>query len=336
MAPAEVLLTVELVAESLQGSAGRAVSQKSPERQIPALGVRLLDLAPAVIEAPDTEAFGASAESFVSFNGRGKALVVEMPIAASEAAEPIPLWLLALALQPAGVTRSAVLLASACIDLRQEVLRAISVKGGTSAPCTFRRCSFRMTPVRETSCNLQLDCFLRIYTGSHQPISGTELLLEPIAVAGAASPRRGGLLQGLGPRQPEQSTVETQTQPESIAASGTLEKQKQPKAVSASSTVETQTQPEAVEEVRPKVSTTSALPSRPAVDRVDGVFFADELRVQSAEPPQEQALDGPASPEVPKTGLEDCIARGPPDVPSSLPLVSELVRELYQIRALKT
>mmetsp|Transcript_5015 Transcript_5015/g.8965 ORF Transcript_5015/g.8965 Transcript_5015/m.8965 type:complete len:182 (-) Transcript_5015:51-596(-) len=181
-----------------------------------------------------------------------------------------------------------------------------------------------MTPVRETSCNLQLDCFLRIYTGRHKPISGTELLLEPIAVSGATrspSAGRGRSPRQLSPRPPELSTVETQTQTEE-AEKGV------PQEVSASAS--------------PPVSLpVRSSSSRPPDSNSVGVFFDEEVRVESTAQPQEQAPKAETAEEVPPspaTGLKEGAVRGlgPPEVPSSLPLVSELVRELYQIRAVKT
>ena len=149
----------------------------------------------------------------VPFAGRGKALVVELPgpRRGPGRGEALPLWLMALARRPAGqepedggpAGASAVLVASACVDLQQELAQA-----ATDARCSpFRRCSFRLTPVQDAGCQLTLDCFLRVYEGGHRELAGGELLLEPSVLAPfpAAAPQdpapwaRTGLPSGARP-----------------------------------------------------------------------------------------------------------------------------------------
>eukprot|EP00933_Yihiella_yeosuensis_P036104 TRINITY_DN29802_c0_g1_i1.p1 TRINITY_DN29802_c0_g1~~TRINITY_DN29802_c0_g1_i1.p1 ORF type:complete len:340 (-),score=71.00 TRINITY_DN29802_c0_g1_i1:19-1038(-) len=333
MVSASQRFTLELIAEALHGSAGTAFA-----RQTPAIGLRLLDLSPAVIEAQDGQAFGTSQSSRVSFRGRGKALVFELPEAMllEESQQPLPLWLMALAKESkvSEVPGSAVLLASACVDLRQEVEWALASlkKGVRSAPInSFRRCSFRMTAVRDASCSLRLDCFLRLYAGSPQPLTGNELL-ETITVASAASFEDSGEGAWDGAAASKSCrTAETQTEV--------------PLAVEAAISSAAQVLPPAA--VPPPVIPTPGVPAqrqtfkapikRGGTQAVEDAFFANEIHLKSAPDERPDAVGKTVSNEVPppppqepwpsQSGLAA-------DAPSSLPLVSELLRELWQIRGM--
>lgn len=206
---------LEIVADSLHldssihGAAAVALPALAGATH-PALGLRLLDLSTAVLEAPEGECYEAlSASRSVYFGGRGKALVFELradmvqgddsgleATFTASGAEPLPLWLMALAAPasalPPGSGGAAILLASACVDLRGEILRAASPKQsalGGYAYVPFRKCSLQLTPVRDAHCAFTLDCYLRVYAGSQQQLSGGELLVEPRAVMRPKAPR---------------------------------------------------------------------------------------------------------------------------------------------------
>lgn len=234
--PEGTVYTLELIADSLRGPAsflasvaaavglepepGVAANQEHTSPSVlaakglvkPALGLRILDLPHVVLEAPEDEVYATAASSCcgevadggeetelcLSFGGRGKALMFEL---LEDSREPLPFWLMALAMCPdqaaacaAGTdaprpVAAAVLLASACVDLQAEV--SIVREGARSAEggaCAFRRCTFRMSAVRDTGCSLTLDCFFRIYTGTHRPLVGGELLLEPALVQPPQTP----------------------------------------------------------------------------------------------------------------------------------------------------
>ncbi|CAE7477599.1 pks3 [Symbiodinium pilosum] len=186
-----LVFTLEVVVDHIQGWE-QLLQRCAPmarhfEMRHPALALRFLDLEPAIVQA---DAITETSSELLNFHGRGKAMVLELPCGMLE--ETLPLWLMALALQPAEAdsgARRATLLASACINLQQEVARANSPPA-CSAPTVFRRSCFRMTSAHKSLPDLQLACYMRVYAGAHQPFAGEELLLEPVAlpVAGQEEP----------------------------------------------------------------------------------------------------------------------------------------------------
>jgi len=193
-----VLAAGDGAADSLGSASPSATAAALAKSRItPALGLRILDLPHAVIEAPEGEVYGTRivkpGECHIAFGGRGKALMFEV---LEDSDAPLPLWLMALVKRPApdapfgdmqaqsgtptAAAASAVLLASACVDLLAEV-RACASRGArhSNAVCAFRRCSFQLVGVHDACCSVVLDCYFRVYAGSHQPLAGGELLLEP-------------------------------------------------------------------------------------------------------------------------------------------------------------
>ncbi|CAJ1381565.1 unnamed protein product, partial [Effrenium voratum] len=119
------VFTIELVVDHVKG----AWRPRSSER--PGLALKLLDLAPQVVEAPCLE----------ELHGLGKALVFELPEALLQ--QVIPLWIMLLSLQPsADSARTGALAASAGLDMRQEVAAAVQREALSAPSPTFRRCSF--------------------------------------------------------------------------------------------------------------------------------------------------------------------------------------------------
>lgn len=345
------LYTLELLADTLCGSAGAIASDVVEDNQSdirskssssrPALGLRLLDLPPAVLEAPTGQAFGTLRSSRVSFRGKGKALVFELPELFLQQEEPVPLWLMALAMQPDSA--SAVLVASACVDLRQEVTRAAAVfkqcSGTLATGNTFRRCSFRMTAVRDGNCDLTLDCFLRLYAGGHQPLTGNELLLQPVAVAPSvtieetykrASVPRPAVTDT--PLLKDCRTTETQTEafsdpapPDNLQSCSNMQIQQGTLPADADdvffgneihlkSSLGVYSRPEPLSEISVSKGHDHT-PQGPACPAGDAIHESSEEAL---------ALEPKATIQVPAE--DSCSAQG------SLPLVSELVRELWQMR----
>lgn len=343
------LFTVELVADSLFGPISVALDTAGPSPGRPALGFRLLDLPPSILEAPeDGKEVSEAVGNRFSFGGRGKALMIELPDAMLEACvEPIPLWLMVLVRDPERPTNVATLVASACVDLRAEVDRAAGYRRqGLCAPCPFQRCTFKMTAVRNTECVLQLECLLRIFAGSQQPPLGGEPLLEPAAVAVFAP---GAILRS------DDRSVGTS----SLQSSAGREVIKQ------SCTAQTQTTVETDETSTPLLATAptgSSGTSAPHLDRTahivapnlprkDGAVFPGEMcfgrmgampsdparAEESPRPAASRALSevSPSSSVLgPLPGDYASAAMGPPSVPPSLPLVAEMLRELRQIRSI--
>mmetsp|Transcript_117348 Transcript_117348/g.203915 ORF Transcript_117348/g.203915 Transcript_117348/m.203915 type:complete len:376 (-) Transcript_117348:54-1181(-) len=371
------LFTLELIADGLCGPLGSLMAALAKPAAAaaaggvsaadaalgigrPALGLRLIDLAPVLIEAPVDASFGVSASSRVKFGGRGKALAFELPSMPGDnlqtgppATSAMPLWLLALAKQPG--TETSVLLASACVDLRGEIARAAADRcSGEAAACPFRRCAFRMTAVRDAGCALTLECYLRVYAGEQRPVTGGELLLEPSAVS-------VGIFGDHPVHEPpvrEQRCAETQTEePECPEEAPTAERSPSAQRGSAGATSAAGVTPIQEEVQRPRASQGGR-----------NAFFAEEITVQN--PPGRGARRASAevrsvaraaevrtglgrtadtvhatSPNVAVAGAPldddghgaDRIQASPasPEVSSSLPLVSELVRELFQIREIK-
>lgn len=311
------LFTLELIAQAVKGSAGASLLsmlQAQPEGSgtasslRPALGLRLLDLPPVVIDAPEAEGYGTSSGSRVAFAGRGKALVFEFPdLVDSQLSKPLPLWLMALA-RKTDPDSPSVLMASACVDFRDDLMHAaaqakhLGGKAGVSSPCPFKRCSFRMTPVRDAGCALTVECYVRLYAGSQRPVTGGELLLEPSAVLPEAP--RSVLTHCVAETQtepPEQPPVE-----EDPAQKKAIEVAPSPKASRRSPS--------------PKASRS------PLSQTSSGTFFPAEIRVGNIS--RDKQTNGAAA------GLRTSREASPssPKVTSSLPLVSELVRELWQIK----
>jgi len=312
------LFTLELIAQSLKGSAGAALlnilkaksaDDGSPGR--PALGLRLLDLAPVLIEAPVGEVYGSSAGSCVAFGGRGKALVFELPgpVHGHSNKEPLPLWLMVLSRQPDPEAPS-VLMASACVDFRGD-MHAAATAGGASSPCPFKRCSFRMTPVKDAACALTLECYVRMYAGSQRPVTGGELLLEPSAILPGAHL----------PPQPPCCTAETQTESPVSPA---------PAEASATQIAQETLQREEQRQL------SEASNGYPAASTNTGAFFPAEISVGAARgdtTTSSAAATGTAQRTAEVTSLPGA-SPATPAVASSLPLVSKLVRELLQIRSI--
>mmetsp|Transcript_63657 Transcript_63657/g.139533 ORF Transcript_63657/g.139533 Transcript_63657/m.139533 type:complete len:279 (-) Transcript_63657:15-851(-) len=168
------VFTLEIVLQNLEGP--KTVGRWSSKGEKKTLALRLSNLAPVLLEA------SLSGE----FHGRGKALVFDLPAELQSGEAPLPLWIMLLLLAPGApedANRCATLVASSCIDLRYEVMDALNRQADLSASPVpfFRRCRFGMTSVLPESDALELTCFFRLYCGRHQPLTGGELLLEPIA-----------------------------------------------------------------------------------------------------------------------------------------------------------
>lgn len=340
------LFTVELIADSLLGPISAALASAGPNRGQPVLGLRLLDLPPSVLEAPEEEEVADGPSGRFRFGGRGKALMIELPDAMLEArGGPMPLWLMLLVRDPERPSNVATLIASACVDIRTEVDRASSHgRQGACAPCPFQRCTFTMTAVRNAGCEIRLDCLLRIFAGVQQPPLGSETLLEPAAVAVFAP----GASLGSGDRKTGGSSVSSLAEREDTKQS---------------CAVQTQTDADVDETSKPSAAASPADvfgTSMPSPDRVevvcptppckDGAFFPDEMRFGQVAVPSELAReeerphpvecrarsDVTASSSVlgPLSEKYSAVANGPPSVPPSLPLVAEMLRELWQIRSI--
>jgi len=357
------LFTLELIADALCGSAGNLAAamltsapvptqQGAPGLRLtgaaapcPSLGLRLLDLAPALVDALDGEVFRSAPESRIAFGGRGKALVFELPESSVWRCDkgehgvlqtPMPLLLMALA-RPPEAGAAAVLLASACVDLRQEVMHAAldGHGGGASACCPFKRLAFQMTSARDASCTLTLRCFLRLYAGGGRPISGGELLLEPNAVAPAPLP--APLPAELGGVAGERRSVETQT--ETLHESDAKRHESEPTSA-ATEHMHSRSRHQSHRHAAGDCFSNDVQSG----DRC-GVYFPSEIVMSCPETRNVGPMGGIATPECLSsldldTGNADSVAvcGGPapgqtPDVASSLPLVSKLLRELWQVRS---
>ncbi|CAE7364117.1 unnamed protein product [Symbiodinium sp. CCMP2592] len=153
-----------------------------------------------------------------------------------------------------------------------------------------------MTSAHESLPELQLSCFLRVYAGSHQPFAGGELLLEPVAL-----PPGGEEEPEMDVPEVKRCTVETQTEaPE-------MPKDVKPPAVLGASGGERRGS---------KAETTP-----PKAYKMEGeAVFADEIQLAHGGDYLEEAPATPPAAEVQEA------------TPSSLPLVSQLVRELMQMQ----
>lgn len=337
------LFTLELIADCLWGPSGSCSQEPEEEPLQPALGIRVLDLPCFSIDAPEGEDFEDEEDSCISFASRGKALVFELPEALIESGTPLPLWLMLLAKRGASV--AATLLASACIDLRSEVLKAMQHerRGALAGPVAFRSCSFRMSPVIDQGCRVTLNCFVRLYAGAHQPLSGGELLLEPAAMLSVdtAGPQR--------PTSTKRCSAETQTEaPPALAPA--LEK---PPLESPGEGTASEAKKIAAGDLRLTAERRPRTPLPPppadpgsseemsrAMKKL-GAFFPEEICLGGELPgtstilTTSAELGGVLTTELtaPSTLPELTKAPGEVTVSSSLPLVSELLRELWQIRS---
>ena len=325
------LFTLEFVVDALCGPAGCA-SQLTETR--PAIAVRLLDLSPVVVDAPDGERFASMEDSKVSFEGRGKALVFDLPnFYLDDASTPIPLWLMALDNRVCGMASAstAVLLASACVDLRTEVLRAVAV-GLRGGPSPFRPVTFQLTPVNDAECVLTLGCFVRLYAGDRE--DSNEACLEPAIIAPGSANASVGVDPFVSTKKSHRAkatsrcrTTETQTE---VARS--------PADLPSETKLETESQVQVV------------TPQPVFGEKGRAAFFPGEIHVSQsgcpgrgkAEAPEPAVSSGAERAATHVVGNSHRGLQGPSEsqgstrelqqLPSSLPLVSQLLRELCQIR----
>eukprot|EP00929_Paragymnodinium_shiwhaense_P094018 TRINITY_DN54379_c0_g1_i1.p1 TRINITY_DN54379_c0_g1~~TRINITY_DN54379_c0_g1_i1.p1 ORF type:complete len:405 (+),score=83.14 TRINITY_DN54379_c0_g1_i1:73-1287(+) len=397
------LFTLEVVVEKLAGPAGRLLGDANALQ--PALALRVFDLPPVVLHASSGERYGAVVDSAVSFEGRGKVLSFTVPKAmlrasagalrgSSEAERaPIPLWLMALGKQAEDAGPAAVLLATACVDLRGEIVRALSRAQGPcpKLACPFRRCQLLMKATRDASCSLSLNCYMRLYSGQlRQHVEG-EMLLEPTTIVPELSgkPQRGSAAVPPESPAPRSSlrAVETQTEALDVAAT------RSGHASFADSVLEASASPSlaspwrhgrqlAAEDGRsswPAAQAATGLPGSPALagstapsrpargwsvrvqEGTSGdVFFPGEIKLRGSSAAAQETGDGLAEGSLHSSATAD-FGGGPPPltqrpspgqscgqamlaaaetqeepvVSTSLPLVSELLRELWQIRSVQ-
>lgn len=323
MASKDALFTLEVIVQCLRGSAGAGLlelrnahtAEGPPLTLKPALGLRLLDLTPVVVDALDDETYGTSQNHSIAFGGRGKALVFELATASlRQASQPLPLWLMALA-RKGDADGPAILMASACIDFRGDVVHAAT---HMAAPSPFKRCAFRMSPVRDGSCTMTLECYVRLYAGAQRPVMGGELLLEPSAV----QPSTAAPTPALG------CAVATQTDAEADAGPG--------RPASKSESTFNSTALESSENTGRETAKLQPISGREDADTESGAYFPASITVGNCTGdamrsppnlPRAPAAGGVAAPVPP-------VSPGTPEVSSSLPLVSELVRELWQIKSI--
>lgn len=367
---------VELLVSFLRGPVGKdlsgstaALSGATGAADRPALGLRLLDLPPVVVLAPEGETFAPTlTESEVRFNGRGKALVFRLPRNFLQRrkgpGDPLPLWLLALAVENEG-SAAAVLLASTCVDLRCEVLRAAASahRSGFAGPRPFRRAVLALTAVHDESCSLELDCYLRVCADDNQPSEAGPVLLEPAAVMDTKLSRS---VVGKPRRKAEMSSEHAGTRRHGASRLGLAEGRGQHSCKDAGSSW-----PEQTGALGPGAS--AMTPADPGHRRGDLLFPGEIFFGPVAGPPP---LESPAAATQPCTGgppakrhgtasqglagsasregIGDITSDGarpaawsgittsPPDregdggtlaAPASLPFVAGLLRELWQIRA---
>jgi len=324
------------------------------------------------------------AQGSISFGGRGKALIFELPEKDVVDTAALPLWLMALVRQPPSATdalapaegaaasaqgSTAVLFASACVDLREQVrVAAASARcssndcggGAAASPVAFRRCSFRMTAVRDADCSLELDCYLRVYAGSHRELSGGELLLETstmLPFAGPPAVVRDG-----------QDDAEVYCGADSSRQGNRI----LPRASSLSSRAGSSERGGSLEVLNAAPATLpppSARAAQPSATRpswpgpggcalgggtgVGDTFFPGEIRLAGTAPARHTA-NAPAADATAAAAHAPAVAAAlagaqigdqeaqptaaqlaalPPDVVSTLPLVSQLLREMRQIRS---
>eukprot|EP00928_Gymnodinium_smaydae_P055240 TRINITY_DN38834_c0_g1_i1.p1 TRINITY_DN38834_c0_g1~~TRINITY_DN38834_c0_g1_i1.p1 ORF type:complete len:399 (-),score=55.15 TRINITY_DN38834_c0_g1_i1:110-1219(-) len=357
------LFSVELVADRFSGPVGSAVTFSATEHGVrPALGLRLLDLTTAVLEAQEGETYGRYADSQVRFGGRGKALSFKLPLPTARehhsespplSLDPLPLWVMALARQTRGGhiadgstsgASPAVLLASACVDLRAEVARAwpglfgqaTSLAVAPTSGTPFRRCGLRLTPVSDGGCALTLECYLRVYAGSQRPLMGGELLLQPALL----QPSRASEQAALTPAAA--TSVETQTEEPSQPSQPVLGAEigagdaRQQAPVTATLPVGSSSPAWADVGPRAELSTERGRIQPRGVGPAPktGAYFADEitLRGSGCGLPLHGAMPASTAAAVaPEAAGRSCTAG--PEVSGSLPLVAELLRELWQIRS---
>jgi len=380
-----VLFTLELIADSLQGPV--LLPPTALASAPPILGVRLMDLAPEFLDAPEGETYSPAVSSCVSFGGRGKALVFELAdqlLHDHEACgRPLPLWLLALAaIRPSTARRSeatraasataaaatkaaggSVLVASACVDLRQEVLHAQEAarrsSEHTSNPSAspFRRCGFKFTAVHGPSSELTLSCFFRVYEGRHIPMTGTALL-QPAAVAAAlpvapVMPSSGAQAQdcsvssrGASKQGPSQQWQQQQ-QRDAVTQTELTAQVHAAAATALAAMVLEGTHRSCHSQTTAEGPQQAQLPSQSGRGTA---FFADEIRVHGGEVPAHVDASAtvvqchsaafadtlPSASEAADPTTPSPYSGRPPEVSPSLTLVSELVRELWQIRSINS
>lgn len=199
---ASLALCVEFVADNLCLHGGAASVLRKEQRAtlgLPAIAVCLMDFMPVVIQAAPGEAFPQGGEaSVLNFGGRGKALLLETSLAEGRTmTETAPLWLLALGRSE--VAKSKVL-ASACLDLSQEIHRALAPESAASADSRsfgqfprWVRLKVKLHDVAGTGGLATLECALRVSCIRAKPTSqarpGTTSSLElPIQQRARPSP----------------------------------------------------------------------------------------------------------------------------------------------------
>eukprot|EP00403_Amphidinium_massartii_P017795 CAMPEP_0178413992 /NCGR_PEP_ID=MMETSP0689_2-20121128/22809_1 /TAXON_ID=160604 /ORGANISM="Amphidinium massartii, Strain CS-259" /LENGTH=323 /DNA_ID=CAMNT_0020035273 /DNA_START=164 /DNA_END=1131 /DNA_ORIENTATION=- len=305
------LFTLEFIANSITTRQPtilpRSQLQGSRHQLQPLLVLRLLDLESVQVDGPAGEMHRLDKEeNQVNFRGCGKALSFHLPSSSTEA-KPVLLWIMALGKVP-GAKQEKVLCASACLDVTEEVQ-------GESKPSGrgFQRCTLRMTPAPDIQGTWSLDCYVRLYPGSPQSVQGHELLLQASSVKAVS-------LQPQG--QAAMRTQSTQTdRPES----------REEATSSSRSTAQTQ------------LMWPRPLPRQQGRIRDADTFFPEELAVRKsgsslagasrAYQEQERSLGEQArgGEHIADRAKENATA---PDVAPALPLVAELLRELYQIRSI--
>lgn len=341
----EGCFTLELLAAELQGP----TPLRSLHSLSPTLLLQLLDLPPAIIDAAEGEAYGPGLGHRISFSGCGKALVFELLDGHMEG-NPVPLWLMALgqrgSSREVGTDSPSVLIASTCVDLGSDVRRA-AVANVPARLCPFRRCCFRMTSVAGAGCSLSLECYLRLYAGAQQPSGTLEL---PLLESSAAAPEMPPTM-AVGVQAPSPSWA-TAGHHSGLAMEAAARDEDEASTRAASPQHAAATLPGRVAAASPKRMT----PAR-------GVYFAEEIHLGPSRYGGEGVGASPAAPASPTTATTSPIAHvegssvrhtpvpvrdaaGQMDtedasqefsspriqVAESLPLVSELVRELLQIR----
>lgn len=160
------VLALEVVADHVTVQHAKSGATASANALLPALGIRFLDLPAVVIDAPNGQCFPA-AEGCIPFDGRGKALLFELPqtIVQESTHVPLPLWLTVLARpQHAVSSEQAFLVGTACLDMRAQALCAAVGRPSTlDSPVPYQSCAVGMTSARGIRDALQLQCRLRLF-----------------------------------------------------------------------------------------------------------------------------------------------------------------------------
>lgn len=170
-----LVFALEVVADHISVQCAECTSSASANALRPAVGIRCLDLPAVVVDAPAGQGFPA-AGGRIPFQGRGKALLFELPLSVLEGASnhtPVPLWLTALARPQAAVgPEQAFLVGSACLDLRAEAsCAAASRPSSLNSPIPYRVCTVGMTSARGLNDALRLQCRLRLFRVHSDPES---------------------------------------------------------------------------------------------------------------------------------------------------------------------